>query len=269
MDLRDVPPVDVRAQLTEERRELLHLLGGLSTTEWAQASGAPGWRVKDLALHILDDDLGELSRARDNDPSGLLQVNADFVEALAAKNQRFIDGNAGMSPRVLIDLLRWAGEQMDEFYAALDLQGDGYVVWASSTTVPLWFDIAQDLTERWVHQQQIRDAIGRPGNYAATYLPIVLETFVWAFPHQYRAPAATATVVTLDFGTGREWFLVSSGTGWELEESAGKAQAAALSCSPDAAWRLLTGAPYAPEAVSVEGDPALTEPLLAVRGIIV
>jgi hypothetical protein len=37
------------------------------------------------------------------------------------------------------------------------------VSWAGPDTSPAWLDIARDYTEFWVHQQQIRDAVDRPG----------------------------------------------------------------------------------------------------------
>ncbi|GAB3535594.1 hypothetical protein GCM10027403_13510 [Arthrobacter tecti] len=44
---------------------------------------------------------------------------------------------------------------MDRWWATIDLTAEGGVIWAGDS-VPEWFDIAQDLTERWVHQMQIR-----------------------------------------------------------------------------------------------------------------
>jgi hypothetical protein len=47
--------------------------------------------VNDVALHLLDGDLGLLSMGRDCDPSGLLDDTGDsqqFVAALDATNQR-------------------------------------------------------------------------------------------------------------------------------------------------------------------------------------
>jgi Mycothiol maleylpyruvate isomerase N-terminal domain. len=160
MNLFDVPPADVRPMLVEERMDLLRLLRALAPAEWALSSAAPGWSVKDLALHLLDDDLGWLSRGRDGDRTGLLSTcdHGSFVEALAAKNQRWIDGAAGLSMPVIIGLLEWAGGAMDVYYSTMDLEGDGQVSWASDGRVPMWFDIAQDLTERWVHQMQMREA---------------------------------------------------------------------------------------------------------------
>ena len=37
------------------------------------------------------------------------------------------------------------------------------VAWAGESESENWFDVARDYTERWHHQQQIRDAVGRPG----------------------------------------------------------------------------------------------------------
>ena len=71
---------------------------------------------------------------------------------------------------------------MDAYYASMDLLGEGRVSWASDGPVPAWFDVAQDLTERWVHQMQIREAVDRVEDYQAAYLPTVLRTFVWALP---------------------------------------------------------------------------------------
>jgi uncharacterized protein (TIGR03083 family) len=272
MQLRDAPVIDVRPVLTEERADLLRFLAGLTAEEWETPTAAPGWRVKDVALHLLDDDLGWLSRGRDGDRSGRLTDTGeygDFVAALAAKNQRFVDGTAGLSRRVIIDLLAWAGRQMDDYYAAMDLHGEGAVRWASSTTVPVWFDIAQDLTERWVHQQQMRDAVGQPGLYARRYLPRVLRTFVWAFPHQYAASADVGTTVELDLGSGGAWSLIRVADRWELEEGSPAAPHAALSTDADTAWRLLTGAAVPERAIQTSGPAALLKPLLTVRGILV
>jgi hypothetical protein len=123
VELADVPVRDVRPLLTEERADFLALLASFGDAEWAMPTEAGRWRVKDVTLHLLDDELGWLSRGRDNDPSGLLDDTGDyrqFVAALDAKNQRWIDGASGLSHRVLTDLLEWSGRQVDQYYAAAD-----------------------------------------------------------------------------------------------------------------------------------------------------
>jgi len=190
--------------------------------------------VKDLALHLLDDDLGWLSRLRDRDRSGVLDTSdsTSFVNALATKNQQWIDGTPQLSLPVVAGLLRWSGREMNDWYATVDLMGEGGVYWASDGPVPMRFDLAQDLTERWVHQRQMRDAVGRLGSYETVYLGIVLRTFVWAFPHQYRVHAAPGTQVEVSLDGGGEWTLVSDGRGrWEMHEVRPSAAAASLSAT--------------------------------------
>ena len=138
MDLWQVPATDVRAVLTRERSDLLKLLDDLTPEEWHAPTAAPGWSVKDVALHLLDDDLGWLSRDRDGDDSGLLDptVHGTFVAALAAKNEAWVRGAYQLSARVIAGLLEWAGKEMDDFYAGMDIDGEGDVVWASDGPVP-------------------------------------------------------------------------------------------------------------------------------------
>ena len=262
---------DVRPVLTRERADLLVLLEQLTDREWLAPTAVAGWRVKDLALHLLDDDLGWLSRGRDDDASGLLDSSqSSFVVALAAKNQRWIDGAQGLSRRVVTDLLTWSGGEMDRYYADMDLSDRGSVAWASDEPVPLWFDVAQDLTERWVHQQQIRVALDRDDGYRDRYLPEVLRTFVWATPHQYRERAEAGVEVTLRLGGAGEWTLVSDGEGrWTLHERIATSPSAVVTATDDGAWRMFTGAALADGDVRAEGDPRLTEPLTRVRGILV
>src|SRR5438128_603947 len=111
---------DVRPLATDERERLLAFLADLADDEWLAPTAAPGWTVKDLALHLLDDDLSWLSRERDGDLSGLVDMSdrAAFPRLLAEKNQRWVDAAGGISGRVITGLLRWSGEQVDAFHAS-------------------------------------------------------------------------------------------------------------------------------------------------------
>jgi hypothetical protein len=271
MWLSEAPVVDVRESLTRQRDRLLSLLISLSEAQWAAPTAAPRWSVKDIALHLLDVDLSWLSRGRDGDRAGNIPVppgHEEFVRGLARRNQRWVEGTRVLSPPLITGLLGWSGEQLDAYLRALDLVSPSSVYWAGD--VPMWFDLAREFTERWVHYRQIREAAlpDRHDQPQDEYLPLVLRTFVWGFPHQYRAPAPAGTTIAVEVPGLGEWTLTRTSTGWSLEEGRAAAPAARLRMSGEAAWRLLTGARYDTRQVQPSGDPALAEPLLRVRGII-
>ena len=223
-------------------------------------------------MHLLDANLSWLARGRDHDQSGIIPVPAghdEFVRGLAQRNQRWVDGTSTLSPRLITGLLRWSGEQLDAYLHTVDLTGASSVYWAGQ--VPLWFDLAREFTERWVHYQQIRDAALPAGHdqHQDQYLPLVLRTFIWGFPHQYQAPAPAGTAITLEIPGIGAWTLTRTATDWSLNEGPPAAPAASLRITGEAAWRLLTGARYDSRQVLLSGDLALAEPLLRVHGIIV
>jgi len=86
-------------------------------------------------------------------------------------------------------LLHWSGQQLTGYLDSVDLGSPSSVYWAGPA--PLWFDLAREFTERWVHGRQILEAClhGRDAS-ADQYLELVIRTFVWGFPHQHKAKAA-------------------------------------------------------------------------------
>lgn len=270
MELGDLPVHDPRESIASEHRDLITLLDSLTDAEWLAPTEAGHWRVKEVALHLPDDDFGWLSRERDGDTSGLLPMDRDyreFVRSLDEKNERRVRGAGGMSHRVVIDLLRWSGRKVEDYFASLDLEGPSRVVWASDAPVPRWFDLCRDLTERWVHQQHIRDAVGRQGTHDRL-LPDVLRTFVWAFPHQYRAEAPEGTTVHIGLGDAGAWHLVRPADDWTLVPGVADDPRAGLAMPADVAWRQLTGLAVPEGSIHLAGPDHLARPLLDVRGII-
>ena len=262
---------DPRPAIAADRAALLDLLDELDPGDWARPTEAGHWTVKDVALHVLDDDLGQLARDRDDDRSGWLDPPGGLrglVEALDARNDAWVLAARGLSPRLVVELLSWTGDRLDEHLGAAGLDGTGSVAWASDAPVPRWFDLARELTERWSHQQHIRDATGRPGDHEAL-LPEVLGTFVWAYPHQLPAATGHEVVVDLDLRPAGRWHVRADDGGWHLQLGAPPGVASArLTAAPLSAWRMLTGLPVEGD-VAITGPTALTDALLAVRGILV
>jgi Mycothiol maleylpyruvate isomerase N-terminal domain len=129
--------LDVRPLLVEERARLVDRLRSLEPSQWATATALPRWTVRDIALHLLDDDLGRLSRDRDGETAGLIVVDSytTLVDALNAKNQRWVDAAAGLSRGLVAELLAWSGHEIDVWLRDVDLHADSKVAWASSASV--------------------------------------------------------------------------------------------------------------------------------------
>jgi hypothetical protein len=54
--------------------------------------------------------------------------------------------------------------------------------WASADPVPVWLDQARELSERWIHRQQILQALGRPSDLREDLAEPALEFLRWAYP---------------------------------------------------------------------------------------
>ena len=55
--------MDVRGLFSPDRQSLLSLLTDLSTDDWSRPTTCAGWDVRDVVLHILGGDLGNIATA--------------------------------------------------------------------------------------------------------------------------------------------------------------------------------------------------------------
>jgi uncharacterized protein (TIGR03083 family) len=262
-----------------ERAALLQLLGSLDAEQWRAPTVCPGWSVKDVALHLLGDDIGLLSRRRDGVlPAGVPAGPASWEELVASLdrlNQTWVEATRLVSPRLLCELLAFTGEATWRFLAGLDpLAAGERVSWAGPDPAPNWLDVAREYTERWTHQQQIRDAVGRPGLTEPRFMAPVLATFVHALPRAFAgvpAPPGTTVAVVIAGEQGGRWALTRTPEGWRLATGTLEAPAAQVTLDADTAWRRWTkgiGRDAARAAVSISGDRSLGLPVLDAVAII-
>jgi uncharacterized protein (TIGR03083 family) len=262
-----------------ERASLIELLSSLADEQWQAPTVCPGWSVKDVALHLLGDDIGLLSRGRDGvapaDPAGEPAGWQELVAFLDRLNQTWVEATRRISPRLLCELLAFTGEATWRYLAGLDpLAMHGHVSWVGPDPVPNWLDVAREYTERWVHQQQIRDAVGVPGLEEPTFLAPVLATFVHALPRAFAgapAPAGTTVEVAVGGAGGGSWVLTRTPDGWRVARGSAAQPAARVTLDAETAWRLWTkgiGQDAARAAVSISGDRALGRRVLDAVAII-
>ena len=267
-------PIFVADRFPEILDALLDLLAGLSATEWDAPTVCSGWSVKDVALHLLGDDVGMLSGRRDGVGGGERIANwPDLVAFINDQNARWVQATRRISPRLLCDFLRLTGDQVAAYFQSLDPYAlGGPVAWAGPAPAPVWLDLAREYTERWHHQQQIRDAVWKPGLVQPCYFAPALDAFVRALPHTFRdVEAAEGTLVALTIAgdSGGTWFLLNEHDQWNLYLELAQQPHAEVILDQDLAWRLFTKGIGKDDAkATITGDRRLGSQMLEMVSII-
>jgi uncharacterized protein (TIGR03083 family) len=270
-------PILVADLFPEVLDALLGVLASLTPAEWQLPTACPGWSVHDVALHLLGDDVGMLSIRRDGYRTGGASIAGwdELVMFINDQNARWVRAARRISPRLLVDLLRLTGEQVSAYFQSLDPYALGVSVdWAGPKPAPVWLDLAREYTERWHHQQHLRDAVGRPGLTGPRHLAPALDTFVRALPHTYRdvqADEGALAGLTIAGESGGQWFLLRERGEWRLYVEATRPPQAEVIVDQDLAWRLFTrgvGRDAALARATIKGDPRLGARMLEVVSII-
>jgi uncharacterized protein (TIGR03083 family) len=259
---RDVEPLDLRTLMREERQQSVALLGALDPEEW-HVSAIGRWDVHAVTLHLLGNDLRSLGPPS---TSSVKRGYSELADIIERENDEWVDASRRIIPALLPEMLVLTGRSVDSQMASEDLTAPSTSVgWSGSGRSPGWLHIAREYTERWVHQQQIREAVGRAGLKERKWLHPVLQTMLLALPRAYeavQAPAGTTVSVVVDGPAGGTWHLTRAEDRWHLADPTRHAEAE-VHIPEDVAWRVLSrNLRPADAAPSIErrGPVELTEP---------
>jgi uncharacterized protein (TIGR03083 family) len=255
------------------RRSLTELLRSLGPTQWGAPTVCGDWTVGDIAAHMLGVELGNVSIRRDGahamgpDPDG----HERFGAWLAEFNDQWVGAARRLSPRVIADLLDLSGIWFEDHVSALRSDNMGpSVAWAGPSPAPVWMDIAREYTERWVHQQQIREVVGEEALLEPVYVAPVIATFVHALPvalDDVVAAEGTAVVFEVEGEAGGVWHLVRKGEDWDLQPGEHREARTRVTTSVDNAWRMFTRHPNTVRPTAV-GDARITDAVAGAVAII-
>jgi uncharacterized protein (TIGR03083 family) len=273
----DEPPYKIAPLFQTERERLLELLAELDPPDWQRPSPCPGWTVLGLCTHLAGDDLGFLARHRDGyqgTPEPGHASEEEFVTWLDAMQDAWVTGTRRMSPRIVTDLLAWSGLQVAETLRAQDPSArTASVSWAGTGPVPVWLDQLRELSEYWIHRQQLLQAVDRPSDLRADLAGPVLDGLRWAYPFrlgQVSGEPGDTVTISVSGPVDRTWFLVATPAGWEFRDQPGSRGVAAMSVTTEQAWRGLTSnLPVAERSrITAAGDPTVLAILDRTRAII-
>jgi uncharacterized protein (TIGR03083 family) len=276
--LKPVAPLDLVHLFPGLHHELMTVLRQLDGADWSRPTACALWSVKDLVAHLLDSCLRRLSYGRDRldpTPDRPIADYADLVGYLNHLNAEWVAATRRLSPRVLMDMMDLAEPQLHRFFESLDPHAPAVfaVAWAGEERSANWFDIAREYTERWLHQQQIREAVGAPVLIERKWLHPVLDVFVRALPFRYRYVEADPPI-SLQFEiqghAGGVWTLSRGPGGWNLFTGSTPSAATRVSLNQVTAWKLFSKGLTAEQAardVHIEGDVNLGLPVLGTLAV--
>lgn len=261
--------------------ELMTLLQALPAAAWTAHTSAGDWLVRDVVAHLLDVDLRRISVDRDAHPPPTprhgISGYEDLTAWLDAMNAEWVTAARRLSPRLLTEMLGLTGTAVAGVMESADPLATATfpVAWAGDRTSPAWLDIGREYTERWHHQDQIRDAVGvRPLDQPVWLRPVIAIS-LRALPHAYaavRRPAGTTVALDIDGPAGGAWSLTSDGARWRLDEGDPASWACRVRIGDLAVARLLLHrlpASLVAETLSVTGDAELAVPLHRARAVMV
>jgi len=253
-------------------QKLIGLLKSLSADDWKKPTMAKLWSVKDVAAHLLDGNLRVLAQAQNYMGEFPTEIHSyeDLVVYLNRLNADWVMAMKRVSPGTLIELLETTQASVIDYYHSLDLWAPARftVSWAGEQESKNWFHIAREYTERWHHQQQIREAVSKEGIMDKEFFSPIIQTFMMALPHTWRAisaPEGSVISVKVNGDSGGEWRIKSYNNTWSFVSESDSAPDTVIEISGDTAWKLFTRALPETEAtakIKVSGNQELGKPIL-------
>lgn len=250
---------------------LVSFLKQLSTDDWEKQTIAKKWVVKDVVAHLVDGNFRRIALHRDQwqlKPESPINSYTDLVTYLNKLNADWVQAMKRVSPAILLELLEATNEQVYSIFKSWKpFDRAAYPVsWAGEDESYNWFDLAREYTERWLHQQQIRDAFSDKGIITDELYHPFLNVFMQAWPHScknLKADDGTVLKATITGTGGGEWFLTYN-NGWKFTDSE-KPVLAETIIDGEVAWKLFSKSVRKediPHHWTITGNIALGEKIL-------
>jgi uncharacterized protein (TIGR03083 family) len=240
-------------QLVDAWRSMEALAAGLTEPEWSQATGCPGWDVHDVVAHVVDIE------------SQLLDGNAADI----TQTETGVAARRDLSSSELLVALRAATARRQAQLEQLTEADLGAPTPTPIGEAPLADALAMRTMDVWVHEQDIRRAIGAPGHElgpavdaAVTYLSTFLGYVVGR-----RAGAPDGATVNFEIGMQKIGVAITGRRGANVEPVAAPTVTLAMDAPTFAA--LAGGRSDAPDdSVRISGDEALGRQVVDVLGFL-
>jgi uncharacterized protein (TIGR03083 family) len=252
------------AVLTEEWSILDRLLTGLPAESWSRPTCLPGWRVTDVVAHILGTEAalaGESAPESDTDVTALPHVRNE----IAVFNEQWVHALREEKPEAVLERFREATARRAVRLREMSQEDFDAPSWtpAGNATYGRFMQIR--VYDCWLHELDIRDAVGAPGNASGPVAEAALDEPVRALGYIVGklAGAPDGSVVRFEL-TGpvhRDLTVVVDGRAKVVDEAPGT-PTATLRMGSLAFMRLTGGRTKDTAGVALGGDRVLAQRVL-------
>lgn len=206
------PDRPVVAELAEVWTSLLGLAAELAEEDWDRPTACPGWSVRDVYSHVIGLEATLLGRP----PAAALETYGPHVRNDVGRgNEAEVLLRRGRSgPEIVAELEAVCAARL----AALRAMDDE--AFAAETPTPAGPGTYESFMgirvfDCWVHEQDVRRAVGRPGHLSGAAVDRTLANAVRTMPYVVgkRAGAPEGATVAFDVtgATARRWAVTVEG----------------------------------------------------------
>jgi uncharacterized protein (TIGR03083 family) len=246
------------AVLDEQFEAVLTLAGDLGDDDWDRPTACPGWSAKDNVSHIIGTEAMLLGRdsPQVDLPDDLAHVRND----IGRFNEAWVEWYRPRPPADVVADLRQVIDERRQALAGMDqaaFDEDSFTP-AGPDTYGRFMRIR--VMDMWTHEQDIREAVGRPGHLEglapATALDEVAAALGYVVGKKAAAPAGSTVRIELTGPLARRIDIEVSDRARVVDALAGE-PTTTLTVPGDHFMRLVGGRGADPGAVAVDGDAAL------------
>ena len=177
-------------------RSIEDLCRDLTEEEWKTATDCPGWSVQDQLSHLAGSESGILGRpSPDHTPRDTSYVKND----IGRRNEAVVDyRRPSPGQRVLAEFKEVTGERLGLLRAMKDSDFDAPI------QTPIGPGTVRDyvtirIFDAWVHEQDMRRALGRPGDLEGPVAQHSVGRMAMAIPYVVAKKAQAAHGTTVVF----------------------------------------------------------------------
>ena len=241
------------------------LCSGLPAGQWDRPTGCPGWTVKDHLSHLVDYEARALGRpAPGPEPGPLPHVKNEMGRA----NEIGVDARRPVpGPAVLEEFREVTAERLAQLgrLTEQDLAGPAMTPAGPGTVADL---LTLRVMDSWSHEQDIRRAVGRPGDEESPAAEEAVDYFIRFLPYVVGKRAAAPEGSKVVFRIGGRSPLPVEVTAGRGRVAAGPDDATVSLEIPVASFAALAcGRGDAPGDAVITGDRQLGQRVLGSMGI--